>query len=141
MHLRNTVRMFVRAAFARAGDLGEELPANVNSSPGGPSPQEVWVVPTTGGAARKVAEGHHPVFSPDGTQLLFLEKGRILTASPSDDPAPRPLLIDMGKLSDIIWSPDGKRFAFVSNRSGHSIVGIYDLQRQSIIWQSPSLVF
>jgi dipeptidyl aminopeptidase/acylaminoacyl peptidase len=99
----------------------------------------VWVVPTTGGAPRKIADGHHPIFSPDGTQLLFLQKGQILTASPSGEPSSKPLLVDMGKLSDITWSPEGKRFAFVSNRPGHSIIGIYDVQRQSIIWQSPSL--
>jgi dipeptidyl aminopeptidase/acylaminoacyl peptidase len=45
----------------------------------------------------------------------------------------------MGKLSEITWSPDGKRFAFVSNRPEHSIVGIFDVQRQAILWQSPSL--
>jgi dipeptidyl aminopeptidase/acylaminoacyl peptidase len=126
-------------SFTRAGDLEEEVPANINNSPAGPVPQEVWIVPTGGGDAHKIADGHHPVFSPDGTQLLFIDKGRILTASVTGDPSPKTLIVDLGKLSDVTWSPDGQRFAFVSNRPDHSIVGIYDVQRRSIAWESPSL--
>src|SRR5882757_2714863 len=126
-------------AFTRAGDLEEELPANINNSPAGPAPQEVWIVPSSGGGARKIASGHHPVFSPDGTQLLFIEKGQLLAAATTGDPSPKALIVDMGKLSDVTWSADGQRFAFVSNRPDHSIVGIYDVQRRSITWLSPSL--
>jgi dipeptidyl aminopeptidase/acylaminoacyl peptidase len=125
-------------AFTRAADLEEELPANIVSAPGGPVSQEVWLVPTGGGPARKLANGHHPTFSPDSSRVLYLLKGQIFSAALSGD-AGAPLLVDLGKVSDVTWSPEGRRFAFVSNRSEHSIVGVYDTQQRTITWQSPSL--
>jgi dipeptidyl aminopeptidase/acylaminoacyl peptidase len=126
-------------AFTRAADLEEELPANIVSSPAGPVSQEVWLVPTGGGPARKIANGHHPTFTPDSSRVLYLLKGQVFSAASSGEPAAAPLLVDLGKVSDLTWSPDGRRFAFVSNRPEHSIVGVYDLQQRTITWQSPSL--
>ena len=36
------------------------------------------------------------------------------------------------------WSPDSKKIAFVSNRGDHSFVGVYDRERDSILWISPT---
>jgi dipeptidyl aminopeptidase/acylaminoacyl peptidase len=126
-------------AFTRAADLDEELPANITSAPGGPVPQEIWIVPTAGGAPRKLTEGHHPTFSPDSSQLIYLLKGQVFSAPVSGQPTPAPLLTDQGKVSDLTWSPDGGRFAFVSNRTEHSIIGVYDMRQRTLTWQSPSL--
>ena len=124
--------------FTRAADLEEELPANIVSAPSGPTSQEIWVVPTAGGPARKIGNGHHATFSPDSSRLLYLLKGQIFAAALNGEPA-APVVVDLGKVSDVSWSPDGRRFAFVSNRSEHSIVGVYDMQQRVITWQSPSL--
>jgi dipeptidyl aminopeptidase/acylaminoacyl peptidase len=126
-------------AFTRAADMEEELPANIVSAAGGPVSQEVWLVPTAGGAARKLAEGHHPSFSPDSSRLVYLLKGQVFSVALSGEPAAAAMVVDLGKVSDVTWSPDGRRFAFVSNRPEHSIVGVYDLQQRTITWQSPSL--
>src|SRR5215470_4798497 len=40
-------------AFTRGQSLEDETPANVNTSPEGAMPREVWVVATAGGAPRK----------------------------------------------------------------------------------------
>jgi len=126
-------------AFTRAADLEEELPANIVSAPSGPVSQEVWLVPAGGGAARKLANGHHAIFSPDSGRLIYLLNGQVFSAALRGEPAASPLVIDLGKVSDVTWSPDGRRFAFVSNRTQHSIVGVYDMQQRTITWQSPSL--
>src|SRR6516164_8366489 len=72
-------------AFTRGQSLEDETPANVNNSPEGAMPKEVWVVATAGGAPHKVGVGDSPTFSPDGSRLLFVDKKRILTVAASGD--------------------------------------------------------
>ena len=126
-------------AFTRGQSLEDETPANVNNSPKGPIPKEVWVVATAGGVPHKVGAGDSPSFSPDGSRLLFVDKKRILTVAASGDGEAQPLLIDQGTVDSLTWAPDGKRLAFVSHRGSHSLIGVYDFVDQTIVWLSPSL--
>src|SRR6202522_2826025 len=126
-------------AFTRGENLWDETPANVNNSPEGPMPKEVWVVATAGGVPHKVGAGDSPSFSPDGSRLLFVDKKRILTVAASGDGDAQPLLIDQGTVDSLTLAPDGKRLAFVSHRGSHSLIGVYDFVDQTIVWLSPSL--
>jgi dipeptidyl aminopeptidase/acylaminoacyl peptidase len=126
-------------AFTRGQSLEDKTPSNVNTSPEGAMPSEVWVVATAGGAPRKVGAGDSPTFSPDGSRLLFVDKKRILTVAASGDGDAQPLLIDQGTVDSLTWAPNGKRLAFVSHRGGHSLIGVYDFVDQTIVWLSPSL--
>ena len=126
-------------AFTRGENLWDATPANVNNSPEGPMPKEVWVVATAGGVPHKVGAGDSPSFSPDGSRLLFVDKKRILTVAASGDGDAQPLLIDQGTVDSLTWAPDGKRLAFVSHRASHSLIGVYDFVDQTIVWLSPSL--
>ncbi len=126
-------------AFTRGQSLVDETPANVNNSPEGARPREVWLVATAGGAPHKVGAGDFPSFSPDGSRLLFVDKKRILTVVASGDGDAQPLLIDQGTVDSLTWAPDGKRLAFVSHRGSHSLIGVYDFVDQTIVWLSPSL--
>jgi dipeptidyl aminopeptidase/acylaminoacyl peptidase len=126
-------------AFTRGQSLEDETPANVNNSPKGPMPKEVWVVATAGGVPHKVGAGDSPSFSPDGSRLLFVDKKRILTVAASGDGEAQPMLIDQGTVDSLTWVPDGKRLAFVSHRGSHSLIGVYDFVDQTIVWLSPSL--
>ena len=126
-------------AFTRGQSLVDETPANVNNSPEGPMPKEVWVVATAGGVPHKVGAGDSPSFSPDGSRLLFVDKKRILTVAASGDGDAQPLLVDQGTVDSLTWAPDGKRLAFVSHRGSHSLIGVYDFVDQTIVWLSPSL--
>ena len=112
-------------AFTRGQSLEDETPANVNTSPEGAMPREVWVVAAGGGAPRKVGAGDSPTFSTDGSRLLFVDKRRILTVAASGDGDAQPLLIDQGTVDSLTWAPDGKRLAFVSHRGSHSLIGVY----------------
>ena len=114
-------------AFTRGQSLEDETPTNVNNSPQGPMPEEVWVVATAGGVPHKVGAGNSPSFSPDGSRLLFVDKKRILTVAASGDGDAQPLLVDQGTVDSLTWAPDGKRLAFVSHRGSHS----HDSERDS----------
>src|SRR6202011_4205087 len=109
-------------AFTRGQSLEDETPANVNHSPQGAMPKEVWVVATAGGVPHKIGAGGAPSFSPDGSRLLFVDKKRIMTVAASGDGDAQPLLIDQGTVDSLTWAPDGKRLAFVSHRGNHSLL-------------------
>ena len=126
-------------AFTRGQSLVDETPANVNNSPEGPVPKEVWLVATAGGVPHKVGAGNFPSFSPDGSRLLFVDKKRILTVAASGEGDAQPLLIDQGTVDSLTWAPNGKRLAFVSHRGSHSLIAVYDFVDQTIVWLSPSL--
>ncbi|HEY6620152.1 MAG TPA: hypothetical protein VIY68_11430, partial [Steroidobacteraceae bacterium] len=68
-------------AYVRGGSIEDDQPANVNNSPEGPAPREVWVVSTASGAPRKLGAGHSPSFSPDGSRLVFADKNKIMSAA------------------------------------------------------------
>src|SRR5439155_9796893 len=38
-----------------------------------------------------------------------------------------------------VWSPDGTKFAFVSNRVDHSLIGIYDIASRAVTFLAPSV--
>lgn len=126
-------------AFTRGQSLEDPTPANVNNSPAGVMPREVWVIATAGGAPHKVGAGYFPSFSPDGRRLLFVDKKKILTVAASRDGDAQVLLIDQGTVDSLTWAPGGKRLAFVSHRDSHSLIGVYDFVDQTIVWLNPSL--
>lgn len=126
-------------AFTRGQGLEGETPTNVDNSPQGPMPKEVWVVAAAGGVPHEIGAGDSPSFSPDGSRLLFVDKKRIMTVAASGDGGAQPLLTDQATVDSLTWAPDGKRLAFVSHRVGHSLIGVYDFVDRTIVWLSPSL--
>jgi dipeptidyl aminopeptidase/acylaminoacyl peptidase len=126
-------------AFTRGQTLEDDAPANVASSPDGPTSREIWVVSAAGGEARKVGNGHEPSFSPDGKQVVYLDKRQVLTVDLAGAGAkPRPLLTDFGAVRGLTWSPDGHRFAFVSQRRLHALIGVFDTTARTLTWAAPS---
>ncbi len=124
--------------YTRGGSLEGGGPVNTRSLPSGALPQKVWAVSLAGGSPREIGTGHSPVASPRGDVVAFLSGGQIWTA-PLAGGAQAQLVHDRGQDSQLAWSPDGSRLAFVSTRTDHSLVGVLDVAKQTIAWMSPSV--
>jgi Tol biopolymer transport system component/DNA-binding winged helix-turn-helix (wHTH) protein len=75
--------------------------------------QELWVVPTLGGAARRVGNvlAHDATWSPDGQSILYAA-GHELLLTKADGSDSHELLKVPGRAFWPRWSPDGKRLRF-----------------------------
>jgi Tol biopolymer transport system component len=51
----------------------------------------------------------------------------------------KPLVKAWGTNGTPVWSPDGSKFAFVSNRVDHSLIGVYDVHARTVSFFAPSV--
>jgi dipeptidyl-peptidase 4 len=128
--------------------------ANPTGDPAG-AQRTIWTASTAGGGARQLGEGTTPSLSPDGRTVVFARDGQIYAyatgparsaapATADEAPARRgrrtePLVRAWGSNSNPVWSPDGRRFAFVSNRVDHSLIGVYDVASRKVIFLAPGV--
>jgi dipeptidyl aminopeptidase/acylaminoacyl peptidase len=118
--------------FVRGGDANRkgEIP-NPGSRADG-AEQAVFVVPASGGAPRKLADGRAPAVSPKGDRVAFVQKDQIWWASLPGVEKAAQAFKSRGDATQIRWSPDGSRLAFVSRRGDHSFVGVFDAAARTV---------
>jgi len=128
--------------WTRGGDHGANWPAEGNLAPNPTSSPvqpkvEIWAS-RVDGTPKLIAEGDAPAPSPRGDRVAF-ERGREIWMAPIDGsrPAAR-LFFARGASEAPVWSPDGSRLAFVSNRGAHSYIAIYTNDQQPIRYLAPS---
>ena len=113
---------------------------NPDGDPAG-AKQAVWIISWSGGAPRKVDMGSAPKFSPDSSSTAgwvgYLKDGTIWLAPTGGGTAIE--VFAQGVNTDLEWSPSGKQIAFVSNRSGHSLIPIYDVDKKDIHYIAPTV--
>jgi dipeptidyl aminopeptidase/acylaminoacyl peptidase len=130
-----------RLVFVLGGDHDANWPAEGNLSPDPSSSPEqpataIWALPAGGGPPVKVDEGDAPVISARA-QIAYLKDGHVWVAS-LDGGKPERLFFDRGKNSELTWSHDGSRLAFVSDRGDHSFIGIFTSKNTPLIYLAPS---
>jgi dipeptidyl aminopeptidase/acylaminoacyl peptidase len=131
-----------RLVYVRGGDHDANWPAEGNLAPDPSDASEqplvaLWTVPLSGGEPVKLAEGDTPALSSRG-QLAYTKDNQVWTTSLEGQGKPERLFFDRGKDSDLQWSPDGSRLAFVSNRGDHAFIGIFTAKGQPLTWLAPS---
>ena len=129
-------------AYVRGGDHDANWPAEGNlapdpdSSPAQPK-VAIWAPPLAGGTAVKIAEGDAPAISAHG-MLAYIANDQVWTAPLDGKGKAERLFFDRGKDSDLVWSPDGSRLAFVSHRGDHAFIGVYNSKDKPLLYLAPS---
>ena len=131
-----------RLVYVRGGDHDANWPAEGNLAPDPSASAEqplvtLWTVPLIGGEPVKLAEGDTPALSSRG-QLAYTKDAQVWTTTVDGQGKPERLFFDRGKDSDLQWSPDGSRLAFVSNRGDHAFIGIFTAKDRPLSYLAPS---
>jgi dipeptidyl aminopeptidase/acylaminoacyl peptidase len=125
--------------YVRGGDF-ETFRDNPNpaSLPQGVE-QDIWIIPVSGGAPRKIAEGSQPAVSPKSDLIAYLKKDEIWSVGMEESSKPTQLIHTKGQAGELRWSPDGSRLAFVTTRADHSFIGVYNLASKTLLYLDPSV--
>jgi dipeptidyl aminopeptidase/acylaminoacyl peptidase len=131
--------VYVRGGDANArGEIGNPalIPAGVE--------QAVWTIALgpgmrPAGAPHRVGEGHSPAASAAGNRVAYVVKDQIWWTTADARTPPTQLLHTRGHMSDLRWSPDGNRLAFVSDRGAHRFIGVYDATAHTLTYVAPSV--
>ncbi len=135
--------------FTRGHDKNQsEWVASPEADPNGIE-QTIWAAKTTGaGASWRLAEGSSAVLSPDGRYVVFAKDSQIFRTPTAEGPRTndvdkgvRPYIRIWGTNSNPVWSPNGRKLAFVSRRTDHSFIAVYDVPSRKITYMSPSVDF
>jgi dipeptidyl aminopeptidase/acylaminoacyl peptidase len=130
-------------AYARGTDF--EAPnkpaANPALLPGGVNP-EIFLIHLKTGQSIKITDGRAPLFSSNGDALIYINNNQLwtvkLASGKTPQSKPEQLLHTRGSVGNLRLSPDGSKLAFVSSRDNDGFIGIYDFNKKSLTYLSPS---
>ena len=99
--------------------------------------QSVWSIAWAGGEPKKLDAGDSPAISASGV-VAYIKDHQVWLAKL--DASDKPLqIVVRGKSADSQWSPDGTKLAFVSSRTDHAFIAVYDASNKSLRYLSPSV--
>ncbi len=133
--------VFVRGTFANRDGWN----ANPSGDPNG-GEEALWAAKVaTPGVSWRVGRTASPVLAPDGSSVLWVDGGQIFRAKlpapagASDmDRGDTPFIRSWGTNSTPVWSPDGSKIAFASNRTDHGFIGLYDMATRTVSYMDPT---
>lgn len=77
--------------------------------------------------------------SPDGKWAVWSAKKKLWLAGTDGKQLAKELATERGIAVQPKWSPNGKHIAFVSQRDGHSLIAVYDFDKDFIHYMAPSV--
>jgi dipeptidyl aminopeptidase/acylaminoacyl peptidase len=119
----------------RAGEI-----PNPALDPRGAS-QVIWLAALDGSAPRKIAGGNSVAISPRGHRIAYIRKDQLFLADLTGTDSPEEIVATRGKSETPVWSLDGNRLAFVSNRDDHSFIGVLNPTAHTLLYLDPSSDF
>jgi dipeptidyl aminopeptidase/acylaminoacyl peptidase len=137
--------------YARGGEVNDAGESPNPQSRATPPKQQVWIADVDGAAEPRLLgdmgcafEGCEDIrISPDGKHAVWAAKKQLWMADVPEPGQPavaaKQLFTARGDNAQPAWSPDSKRLAFVSDRDDHSVIGIYTLGGDGILWVAPSV--
>ncbi|HEX4632210.1 MAG TPA: hypothetical protein VH163_00140, partial [Gemmatimonadales bacterium] len=126
--------------YVRGGDHD----ANWDAPPPDPdhSPVEpkikIWTVPVSGGTPKILVDGDAPVVSPKADVVAFLKNGQIWSIPVDGSKPASQLVFARGDNGSLVWSPDGSKLAFVSDRGDHSFIAVFTDSATPLQYLAPS---
>ena len=129
--------------YTRGGDHGSNWPSEAGREPNPASRAsephvEIYSIAFDGGAPKLLAKGDAPAISPRDNRVAFIVGGQINVVPIDGSAEAKPFIYARGTSSSIVWSPDGDRLAFVSDRTDHGFIGIYTSEAEPVRWMAPS---
>src|SRR5262245_1483131 len=116
-----------------AGDV-----PNPTSDPSGAA-QAIYAASWDAGRVIRLADGDSPFVSPADNRIVFSREDQIHIVEIAEGSEPHQLFAARGSNVTPQWAPDGKRLAFNSSRNTHSLIGVYDFEKQAIKYIAPSI--
>src|SRR6202047_251601 len=107
---------------------------NPTSNPAG-TEQTVWSVSWSGGEPKRIDAGASPQISAKGA-IAYVRDGQIWIAPLDNGEKPKQLIV-RGQNHSGEWSPDGSQLVFVSTRTDHSFIAVYDAVAKSVRFLVP----
>ena len=123
------------------GDIAAGEYPNPTSDPQG-AEEQIWVISAEAAghnAPRLIGEGTDPAVAPDSSRVAFVRKGQIWSAPLDGSHGAEQLIHGRGENGELVWSPDGARLAYATNRGNHSFIGIYDAAAKTVHYLDPSV--
>jgi dipeptidyl aminopeptidase/acylaminoacyl peptidase len=126
--------LYVRGGSANNPENAAPNPAHL---PDG-AEQDVWMISLAGGAPREVGNGDLPEFSPSGKTITWFADGQIWFQNRDDIGVKPPRSIHVvGDCNSFVWSPDGNKVAFVSDRGSHGFIGVFSPSADALTFIDP----
>jgi dipeptidyl aminopeptidase/acylaminoacyl peptidase len=132
-----------RLVYVRGGDHDANWPAEGDLAPDPTASADepkvtIWSVALDGGGAPvKLDDGDAPALSAKG-QLAYVRQHQVWTAPLDGKGKPERLFFDRGKDGSLVWSPDGTKLAFVSDRKDHAFIGVFAQKDRPLAYLAPS---
>jgi dipeptidyl aminopeptidase/acylaminoacyl peptidase len=116
-----------------------------------PTSRELLLVSSKSQVAARIAGGpgsriRNARISPSGLRGVYSEGGNVWEFNVDRPSETKRLFVARGTVTELLWSPDGKRIAFVAdrsryNRGKYAFVGAFDLASQALTYVAPGVGF
>jgi dipeptidyl aminopeptidase/acylaminoacyl peptidase len=136
-------------AFTRGHDTNRnDWVASPEADPKGVE-RAIWAAKTAApGVSWRLSEGSNGAISPDGRFVVYARNDQIFRVPTAQGPrlndvdkGLKPYIRIWGVNSNPVWSPNGKKLAFVSRRTDHSFIAVFDVASRKVTYVSPSVDF